>query len=98
MDISISEKLWARIKQKVDCGYYPSVEIVLENAMFHLDEADEAASIDSPEIRAKVQAGIDDLRNGRYTVYTKETLHELFEDIKRRGRERRKSRNQWLVG
>lgn len=85
MEISISEKLWARIQQKVDSGEYPSVEVVLTNAMIHLEYHDALAIelTDSPEVQAKIAEGVADLKNGRYTTYTDETLHELFDDVKR---------------
>ena len=85
MEISISEKLWARIQQKVDSGDYPSVEVVLTNAMIHLEYHDALAIelTDSPEAWAKIEEGVADLKNGRYTTYTDETLHELFDDVKR---------------
>ena len=100
MEITISDELWDRIKHKVDFGAYPSVEVVLTNAMIHLDDHDEFADevLQSPEVQAKVEEGLDDLRNGRCTTYTSETLWELFEDIKRRGRERWEARRKWLVG
>lgn len=41
-----------------------------------------------PEVYAKVREGVEALKNGDYVEYTDENLHELFEDIKRRGRER----------
>ena len=42
----------------------------------------------SPEVYAKVREGVDALKNGDYVEYTDENLHELFEDVKRLGRER----------
>ena len=41
-----------------------------------------------PEVHAMVLKGVEDLKNGDYVEYTDENLHEFFEDIKRRGRER----------
>ena len=41
-----------------------------------------------PEVYAKVREGVDALKNGDYVEYTDENLHEFFDDIKRRGRER----------
>ena len=41
-----------------------------------------------PEVYDMVRQGVKDLENGNYVEYTDDTLHELFEDIKRRGRER----------
>jgi hypothetical protein len=100
MEIKISDELWARIKHKVDSGAYPSVEVVLTNAMIHLDENDKYADkvMQSPDVQAKIEEGLDDLRNGRYTTYNSETLWELLEDIKLRGREHWEARHRWLVG
>ena len=100
MEITISNELWARIKQKVDDGSYPSVEVVLTNAMIHLYDHDEfaAAVTDTPEVQAMIGEAEEALRNGDYTTYTKETSPKLVEEITRRGRERRETRNRWLVG
>ena len=100
MEITISNELWARIKQKVDDGSYPSVEVVLTNAMIHLYDHDEfaAAVTDTPEVQAMIEEAEEALRNGDYTTYTKETSPKLVEEIIRRGRERREARNRWLVG
>lgn len=46
------------------------------------------------ELRAEVQKGLDDLERGDYTEYDETTLHELFESVKARGRERLEARNQ----
>ena len=88
MDISIDEQLWARIKQKVDSGLYPSADAVMARALGLLEErdladSDPAIAKEFADFRAKVQVGIDDLRNGRYKVYSKENRQELLDDIKR---------------
>lgn len=93
MDISIDEKYLAQIRHLVDSGRYPSADAVIARALALLEEqdladSDPAIAAELADIRAKVMAGIEDLRNGRYTVYTKETRHLLVEDVKRRGRER----------
>ena len=41
-----------------------------------------------PEVYAMVREGVQELKNGNYVEYTDENLHEFFEDIMRRGRER----------
>ena len=46
------------------------------------------------ELRAEVQKGLDDLERGDYAEYDETTLHELFESVKARGRERLATRNQ----
>lgn len=45
-------------------------------------------AIKFPEVYAMVREGVKDLESGNYLEYTDETLHELFDDIRRRGRER----------
>ena len=89
MDISNDEQLWARIKQKVDSGLYPSADAVMARALGLLEErdladSDPAIAKERDDFRAKVQVGIDDLRNGRYKVYSRENRQELLEDIKQR--------------
>ncbi|MSQ06881.1 MAG: hypothetical protein EXR54_05240 [Dehalococcoidia bacterium] len=66
---------------------------MIAKALELLDESDEALDRELAEVRAKVQKGIEQLERGEYTVYTDETLHGLFDDVSRRGRERRASRN-----
>ena len=40
----------------------------------------------SPELAERIQRQVD---CGNYSVYTDENLHELFDDVKRRGRWRK---------
>ena len=91
MDISIDEQLWARIKQKVDSGLYPSADAVMARALGLLEERDLADSgpaiaKELADFRAKVMEGVRDLEEGRYMEY--ESREQLLEDIKRRARER----------
>lgn len=58
-----------------------------------MDEHDEQAAAAFEELRAAVMEGVEDLRNGNYVEYTDETLHELMEEIGRRGRERAQASN-----
>ncbi len=93
MDISISEKDLAHIRELVDSGRYPSADAVIARALALLEErdladSDPAIAAELADIRAKVMEGVDDLRNGRYTEYTKGTRHLLIENVKRRARER----------
>ena len=41
-----------------------------------------------PEVYDMVREGVEALKNGDYVEYTDENIHEFFDDIKRRGRER----------
>jgi len=42
---------------------------------------------DLQELRAAIAEADAEIEAGQYTDYTEETLHDLFVDIKRRGRE-----------
>ena len=90
MDISISEENLARILWKVSQGLYPSADAVLERALDFLDEYDVGVA----QVRDMAQAGLDDLRNGRYKTYSKETRDELLDDIKQRSLKLMAERNQ----
>ncbi len=89
MEISISEQQFHHIRKKIDAGQYPSTEAVIAKALDLLDQYDETMSEELDEVDAKVREGVNALRGGDYTDYTDETLDELFEDVKRRGRARR---------
>ena len=89
MEITISDKLWDRIRQKVDSGAYPSVEVVLTNAMIHLEDHDNYVEeiTNTPEVRAMIEEAKDDFRKGRYKVYSRENRDEFIKDIKQRALE-----------
>jgi hypothetical protein len=93
MDISYNERNLEHVKRKVESGRYDTPDDVLAKALSLLDERDEALSEELADVRAKIEEASEQSKNGRYTIYTDETLHELFEDVKRRGRERRARRN-----
>jgi prevent-host-death family protein len=38
------------------------------------------------QLRSDLQVGVDQLDRGEGTSYTEETMHQLFEDVKQRGR------------
>ena len=86
MEITISDELWARIKQKVDSGAYPSVDVVLTNAMIHLEDHDNYVEeiTNTPEVRAMIEEAHDDFRKGRYKEYSRENRDEFIEEIKQR--------------
>ncbi|MGH2544805.1 MAG: ribbon-helix-helix domain-containing protein, partial [Ardenticatenaceae bacterium] len=88
MNIAINERDQERIRRKVEAGLYRSPDEAIARALELLDAHDEEFA----ELQSKVQKGIEELENGQFADYTDETLHELFEGVKRRGRQRRASR------
>lgn len=79
------------IERKVKSGIYPSSDAVIAKALALLDEHDKSLAEELASVQARVQEGIEALRSGNYSEYTNETLHELFDDVRRRGIERRAS-------
>ena len=57
-----------------------------------MDDAELVAEL--RDLEEKVYEGIADLDNGNYRTYTRETGHELIEEVKRRGRELRRLRQE----
>ena len=90
MKIDISPELAERIQRKVESGEYPSADAVLSKALQALEEHDDGTAA----MRVMVQEGIDALERGDFRVYTKDNLHELFDEVKREGRLRRKRREE----
>lgn len=94
MEISISQQNLDHIKRKVESGVYQSPDAVMAKALGLLDEHDESLAKELDALAAKVQDGIDALGNGDSTEYTDDTLHELFDGVKQRGRELRATRDE----
>lgn len=85
MRISINEQNLEHIERKVQTGIYASPDAVLAKALALLDEHDESLKEEIYDVAVRVQDGIDALGDGDYQEYTTETLHLLFDEVKRRG-------------
>ena len=101
MDISISQKHLDHIRRKVDSGAYPSADAVVARALALLEErdladSDPAVAKELASIRAKVMKGVKDLEEGRFTEYA--NVDDIFEDVKRRARERQERRERRASG
>ena len=97
MEIAISEKFLAHISKLVDSGRYSSADDVIARALALLEErdladTDPAIENELAEIRKKVMEGIKDFEEGRYKEYA--NVDEIFEDAKRRARERKELRER----
>jgi putative addiction module CopG family antidote len=80
MEVHLTPEQQAFIEQGVRKGRFASSDDAVREAMTLLEARERE--------RAFVREGLDDLEAGRYEEYTDETLHELFDGIKRRGLER----------
>lgn len=84
MEIHLTPEQEAFIEQTVRSGRFASRHDAVREAVTLL----EARERELAEMRAFVQEGLDDLDTDRYEEYNDETLHKLFDDIKRRGLKR----------
>jgi Arc/MetJ-type ribon-helix-helix transcriptional regulator len=91
MTISLSKEQEARLQQLIDAGLLESAEELIDYALGVASEQDDAYN---DWLRAKLQEAQHDIDQGRIRTYTTDTLHELTEDVKRRGRKRLKASGQ----
>ena len=93
MQISIDERYLEHIERKVKSGSYASPDAVIAKALALLDEHDESLADECDGVRARILEGAKALDDGDFSEYTDETLHELFDDVRRRGITQRGSHN-----
>ena len=94
MKIEVSEELAERIQRLVDCGSYESTNHALEAAVHFLEEYEKEHEFELSIVRGMIRESANAMERGDYKEYTKENLHELFDDVKRRGRLRAKQRKE----
>jgi antitoxin ParD1/3/4 len=88
MNVSLTPKLERFVHEKVESGMYQTASEVVRDGLRLLKERDDEQALFWAEANKKIEEGLESLRAGRYTKYDEESLDELFEGIKRRGRER----------
>ena len=69
-----------------------ATEAAFKQTWARIDMNDAELVAELRDFEEKLYEGIDAMENGDYRTYTRETIHELFEDVKRRGIERRQLR------
>ena len=84
MEVHLTSEQQAFIEKGVRDGRFASSDDAVREAVTLL----EARERELAQTRAFVREGMDDLDGGRYEEYTDETLHKLFDGIRRRGLER----------
>lgn len=88
MNVSLTPELERLVQEKVASGLYNSASEVIREALRLLNERDQLRQIRLEELRKEIAIGIEELERGEFTEYDEDSLGELFEDVKRRGRER----------
>ncbi len=87
MEVTIHPKYEEFICELIRSGRYLVPGEVVSDALTLLQKEEYIREMRRKELQAEIQAGIDQFERGEYQTYTREELHEFFEDIKRRGRE-----------
>lgn len=77
MNISLTPKLKALIERKVASGLYHSASEVIREALRTLEEQDRLRELRLQELRHDLDLGLEDLKHGRSTPVTKNTLNEI---------------------
>jgi antitoxin ParD1/3/4 len=86
MNVSLTPHLEEYVRNKVESGLYNSSSEVVREALRLMEERDRVREIRLEELRKEIQVGIDQIERGQYTEYTTETLHELFAEVRSRGK------------
>lgn len=87
MNISLTTELEELVSAKVKSGRYHSASEVVREGLRLLEDQDLIRQARLDLIRKDVQIGIDQMKRGEYTDYDEKGLKELFESIKKEGRE-----------
>ncbi len=90
VNISLTPQQESRVRERVASGEYTSISEVMRAALRLLDQQDELRELRLKELREEVRVGVR--QAGRGEVVSMDDT--VFEDIKKRGRQRLKVRNR----
>jgi antitoxin ParD1/3/4 len=82
MNVSLTPELERLVNERVESGLYQTASEVVREALRLLKDRDHARQ----QLRADVQAGLDQLARGESRAYEKTSGRQLAERIKSRGR------------
>ncbi len=85
MNIVLSPELENLVNEQVKSGLYDSPSEVVRDGLLLLKEKAQLKQLRREELRREVQKGIDDIREGRFTVYDADELDKLADEIICRG-------------
>ena len=84
VNVSLTPELERLITDKVETGSYQTASEVVREALRLLKQRDESLV----QLRKDVQAGLDQIGRGEYTVYDRKSTPKLAARVKGRGRKR----------
>lgn len=79
MEIALTPDLENLIRDEVESGRYATPAEVIRAAL-HIFRQPETAGDD--DLRREIQRGVDDIENGRYTVWDRDSLPDLATHVK----------------
>jgi antitoxin ParD1/3/4 len=84
MNVSLTPELERLVQEKVASGLYQTASEVVREGLRLLKERDDSQTA----LREAIQEGLTQLETGKYQEYTADTLADLAQAVKDRGRQR----------
>jgi antitoxin ParD1/3/4 len=84
MNVSLTPELEKLVQEKVARGLYQTASEVVCEGLRLLKERDDRQT----SLREAIQEGLTQLETGKYQEYTTDTLTDLAQAVKNRGRQR----------
>jgi antitoxin ParD1/3/4 len=84
MNITLSPRFEAMIRERIERGDYADAADVVEEALLRMEQEDQAKL---ERLRAALQLGLDDVEAGRVREYTPEVRAEILANARRKVRE-----------
>jgi antitoxin ParD1/3/4 len=84
MNVSLTPELEKLVQEKVASGLYQTASEVVREGLRLLKERDDRQT----SLREAIQEGLTQLETGKYQEYTDDTLADLAQAVKDRGRQR----------
>ena len=84
MNVSLTPELEKLVQEKVASGLYQTAREVVREGLRLLKERDDRQT----SLREAIQEGLTQLETGKYQEYTADTLADLAQAVKDRGRQR----------
>ena len=86
MNVNLGEMFDRFVAQLIESGHYQSQSEVIRDGLRLLKEKEELRAARLQQLRSEVDKGIKDIEDGNYKTYNSETLKQVSEEIKARGR------------
>ena len=88
MNVNLGEMFDRFVAELIASGRYQSQSEVIREGLRMLKEREELREVRLSQLRAEVDKGLKSLESGDYQTYDAESLQQLSEEIKARGRRR----------